>query len=71
MPEPLLMFTSPCPLKVQISQGLGPFFQIELLKTVRMSSQDTADLDFDTELNIRDNVASSLVFHRLFVSTLK
>ena len=29
------MFVSRCPLKAQISQGLGPFFQIELLKTVR------------------------------------
>ena len=28
IPEPLLMFTSKCPLKVQISQVLGPFFQI-------------------------------------------
>ena len=27
------MFTSTCPFKVQISRGLGPFFQIELLKT--------------------------------------
>ena len=27
------MFTSECPLKAQISQGPGPFFQIELLKT--------------------------------------
>ena len=30
-PRTLLIFT--CPLKVQISQGLGPFFRIELLKT--------------------------------------
>ena len=34
-PKPLLMFTSKCLFKVQISQGLGPFFQIELLKTGR------------------------------------
>ena len=33
IPEPLLVFASQCPLKVQISQGLGPFFQIYLLKT--------------------------------------
>ena len=33
IPEPLLSFTSRYPLRVQISQGLGPFFQIELLKT--------------------------------------
>ena len=32
------MFTSKCPLKVQISQVLGPFFQIELLKTGRTSA---------------------------------
>ena len=31
--EPLLVFAVQCPLRVQISQGLGPFFQIELLKT--------------------------------------
>ena len=36
IPEPLLMFASTCPLRVQISQGLGPFFQIELLKAGRM-----------------------------------
>ena len=29
------MFTSTCPSEVQISQGLGPFFKIELLKTGR------------------------------------
>ena len=29
IPEPLLVFTSKCPFKVQISQGLGPLFQIE------------------------------------------
>ena len=29
------MFMSTCPLKVKISQGLGPFFQIELVKTGR------------------------------------
>ena len=33
--EPMIIFTSTCPLKVQISQGLGPFFQIELLRTGR------------------------------------
>ena len=38
IPEPLLMFTSKCPLKVQTSQGLGPFSQIELLKTDRTLS---------------------------------
>ena len=32
IPESSLIFTSTCPLKVQISQGLDPFFQIELLK---------------------------------------
>ena len=31
--EPLFVFTSKCPLKVQISRGLGPFSQIELFKT--------------------------------------
>ena len=30
---PLLMFTSTCPLRVQISQGLGISFQIALKKT--------------------------------------
>ena len=30
------MLSSKCPLKVHISQGLGPFFQIELFKTDRM-----------------------------------
>ena len=35
IPEPLLMFTSKRPLKAQISQGLSPFVQIELLKTGR------------------------------------
>ena len=35
IPEPLVMFTSTHPSKVQISLGLGPFFQIELLKTDR------------------------------------
>ena len=29
------MPASKCPLKVQISQGLGPFVQIELFKTGR------------------------------------
>ena len=33
IPEPLHILTSKCPLKVQISKGLGPFLQIELLKT--------------------------------------
>ena len=32
----MIMFISTCPLKVQIFQGLGPFFQIELLKTERV-----------------------------------
>ena len=32
----MLVFTSKCPLEVQISQGLGPLLQIELLKTGRM-----------------------------------
>ena len=37
IPEPLLlMCNSACRLKVQTSQGLGPFFQIELLKADRM-----------------------------------
>ena len=31
----LLTFTSRCPLKAQISQGLGPPFWIELLTTGR------------------------------------
>ena len=35
IPEPLLISNSKCPLKVQNSQGLGPFFRIELLKTGR------------------------------------
>ena len=35
IPEPLLIVNSQCPLKVRIVQGLGPFFQIELFKTVR------------------------------------
>ena len=35
IPEPLLMLTSTCPVKVQISQGLGPFLQIEPSKTGR------------------------------------
>ena len=35
IPEPLLVFTSKCPWKLQISQGLGPLFHIELLKTGR------------------------------------
>ena len=45
IPEPLLIFTSRRPLKVQISQGQGPFFQIELFlpaslaHTVRPLSQ--------------------------------
>ena len=29
----LLLFTSTCPLKVQVSQGLALVFEIELLKT--------------------------------------
>ena len=33
------MFASEHPLKVQISQGLGPFFQIELLKTGRAATR--------------------------------
>ena len=37
IPEPLLVFISKCPLKVQIFQGLGPFLQIELLTTGRMT----------------------------------
>ena len=36
IPEPLLTFTSKCPLKVNISQGQGPLFQIKLLKTGHM-----------------------------------
>ena len=32
-PESLLIFTSACPLKVQITQGLGTFVQIGLLTT--------------------------------------
>ena len=35
IPEPLLMFTSKCPLNVQISQGLSQILQIELLETGR------------------------------------
>lgn len=35
IPEPLLVLTPRGPLKVQISQGMCPFFQIELLKTGR------------------------------------
>ena len=35
IPEPLLIFTSECPLEVQISQGPDPLFHIELLKTGR------------------------------------
>ena len=42
IPEPLLIFTSKYTLKVQISQGLGSFFQIELLKTGRTSQQNKA-----------------------------
>ena len=38
------MFTSTCPLKVQISLGLGPCFQIELLKT--------GDISFKAHVNI-------------------
>ena len=38
IPEPLLCVTSMCPLRVQISQGLGTFFQIELLKASRRCS---------------------------------
>ena len=37
IPEPLLMFTSTCPLKVHISKGLGPIFQIARLKAGRIS----------------------------------
>ena len=33
--EALLMFTSRCLLRVQVSQGLGPYVRIELLKTGR------------------------------------
>ena len=32
---PLLVVTSTCPFRAQISQGLGPFLQIELSKTGR------------------------------------
>ena len=35
IPGSLRIFTSKCPLKVQISHGLGPFSQIELLTTGR------------------------------------
>ena len=38
IPEPLLRFTSECPLKVRISQGLGPSFQMELFNTGREDS---------------------------------
>ena len=44
MPEPLLALTSKCPLNAQLSQGLGPFFQIELLKTSRISHLMTRNL---------------------------
>ena len=43
IPEPLLMFTSGCPSKLQVSQGLGPFFQIELLKTGRTINQGSRE----------------------------
>ena len=39
IPEPLLMLTSKCPLKVQVSQVLGTFFLIELLKTGCMDQE--------------------------------
>ena len=42
IPEPLLMFNSKRPLKVQISRGLGPFFHIELLKLAVMRSSSNA-----------------------------
>ena len=34
------MFTSTCPLKVKLSQGLDPFFQIVLLKTGRSNKDN-------------------------------
>ena len=37
--EPLIVLTSACPLTVQISQGLGPFFQIGLSKTDRSACE--------------------------------
>ena len=37
MPETLHIFTSDFALKAQIFQGMGPFFQIDLLKTGRIA----------------------------------
>ena len=33
------MLASTCPLKVQVSQGLGSFFQVELFKMARKTSE--------------------------------
>ena len=49
IPEAMRVFTSKCPLKVQISQELGIFVQIELLKTGRAAElilAQTLDRDF-------------------------
>ena len=35
IPEPLLGFTSKCPLTFRMAQGLCPFFKLQLLKTGR------------------------------------
>ena len=43
-PQTLLVFASACPPKVQISQGLGPFLQIELLKTGRALVRTRVDM---------------------------
>ena len=63
IPEPLLVFTSKCPLKAQISQGLGPFVQIQLLKTGSIVQNSTVrDLEFDETV--------PLCFSRIYQSIL-
>ena len=54
------MFNSICPLKVQISQVLGPFFWIELLKTGRGSWLDMSGVATVVHVQTYTNTCLSL-----------
>ena len=52
IPEPLLVFTSTCPLTVQMSQGLGQFFKIGPSKAGRTHSFACELLRISTEVTL-------------------
>ena len=49
--EPLLVFSSKFPLKVRISQGLGPFFKIEALNNNENNSSSSSTTTTTTSKN--------------------